>query len=251
MMLKEALSARYFPAENPLRAMRLLEAGVVALALLLLVWGLMGTLVNLFSGGPAPVYPSEDSLQVESLALEEPLSDEAASAMIARPLFWESRQPLDDRPLELIIPKSEPSKPKKLEGVTLHGVFGVGDSLGAIATVNGKTIRVTSDQPIKGWRLASYQNGMAVFVNGDSRQSVPLELVTPSVSLSRMQADSVVAAEGESGSMKTPEQQMVEAEQARQRALQEQREQAEQVQRTQALGLTFGGGLKTKKDKNK
>ena len=248
MMLKDALSARYFPAQNPLRAMRLLEAGVVALALLLLVWGLMGALVNLFSGGPAPVYPSKDSLQVGSLALEEPLSDEAASAMIARPLFWESRRPIDDRPLELILPKSEPSKPKRLEGVTLHGVFGVGDSLGAIATVNGKTVRVTSDQPIKGWRLASYQNGMAVFVNGDSRQSVPLELVTPSVSLSRLETDSVDAAEAESKPVKTPQQQMAEAEQARQRELQRE----EQMRQMRAQGFGFGGdGGKPKKKPGK
>ena len=240
MMLKDALSARYFPAQNPLRAMRLLEAGVVALALLLLVWGLLGTLVNLFSGGPAPVYPSEDSLQVESLALEEPLSDEAASAMIARPLFWESRRPLDDRPLELIIPKSEPPKAKKLEGVTLRGVFGVGDSLGAIVTVNGKTIRVTNNEPIKGWRLESYSNGAAVFTNGDNRQSVPLELVTPTVSVSRSSEEE--RAMQDKTPDKTPEQQMVEAEQARQRALQEQRERAERVERSRAQGLTFGGG---------
>lgn len=249
MMLKDALSARYFPAQNPLRAMRLLEAGVVALALLLVVWGLMGTLVNLFSGGPAPVYPSEDSLQVESLALEEPLSDEAASAMIARPLFWESRQPLDDRPLELIIPKSEPPKAKKLEGVTLHGVFGVGDSLGAIVTVNGKTIRVTNNEPVKGWRLESYSNGVAVFTNGDSRQSIPLELVTPTVSVSRS-SETEKTTQDESPKT-TPEQRMAATEQARERELQQQRERAERVERARAQGLTFGGGggrPNTKKD---
>lgn len=245
MTLKETLLARYFPAQNPLRAMRLLEAGVLGLALLLLLWGLVGILANLFSSGPAPVYPSEASLQVESLMLEEPLSSEAASAMIARPLFWESRRLIDGRPLELILPKSEPPKPKKLEGVTLHGVFGVGDSLGAIATVNGKTVRVTSDQPIKGWRLASYQNGMAVFVNGDSRQSVPLELVTPSVSVSRMQGDSADAAEAGSEPMKTPEQQMAEAEQARQRELQRE----EQIRQMRAQGFGFGGDGGTPKRK--
>lgn len=250
MMLKDALSARYFPDQNPLRAMRLLEAGVVALALLLLAWGLVGALVNFVSGGPAPVLPSEESLQVESLALEEPLSDEAASAMVGRPLFWESRRPLDDRPVELIIPKSEPPKPKKLEGVTLRGVFGVGDSLGAIVTVNGETRRVTNNEPVKGWRLQSYSDGIAVFTNGDSRQSIPLEIVTPTVSISRSSEKERTTQEESPDT--TPEQQMAATEQARERELQQQRERAERVERARAQGLTFGGGSgrpNTKKDK--
>jgi hypothetical protein len=154
---------------------------------------------------------------------------------------------LDDRPLELIIPKSEPTKPKKLEGVTLHGVFGVGNSLGAIATVNGKTIRVTSNQPIKGWRLESYQNGVAVFSNGSSRQSIPLELVTPNVSLSRQ--EELTGVSDEPAPQKTPEQLMAEAEQARQEELRRDREAAERAQRAREQGFSFGGEARKTKSK--
>lgn len=246
MNLKARVFQRYWVAENPMRTTRLLEAGVVLLALVLIVWAFLGIVLTRLSDGPSPLLPSEDSLNADELILEGALSDLASKEMLARPLFWEGRRPLDERPLELILPKSEPVKPQKLEGVTLHGVFGVGDSLGAIATVNGKTIRVTSNQPIKGWRLESYQNGMAVFVNGDNRQSVPLELVTPSVSVSRQQMESAVGQE-ESEPMKTPEQQRVEIEQARQLELQRE----DQRRQMRAQGFGFGGDSAKPKTKAK
>lgn len=247
MKLIQAAIARYSEPHNPKKALRRLELVLVALAAMFTTWGLFGSLGNVLGTGPAALMPSDDSLVVEALALEDPLSPQASEAMLARPLFWDGRRPLDDRPLELIIPKSEPTKPKKLEGVTLHGVFGVGNSLGAIATVNGKTIRVTSNQPIKGWRLESYQNGVAVFSNGSSRQSIPLELVTPNVSLSRQ--EELTGVSDEPAPQKTPEQLMAEAEQARQEELRRDREDAERAQRAREQGFSFGGEARKTKSK--
>jgi len=247
MKLIQAVIARYSEPHNPKKALRRLELVLVTLAAIFTTWGLFGSLGNVLGTGPAALMPSDDSLVVEALALEDPLSPKASEAMLARPLFWDGRRPLDDRPLELIIPKSEPTKPKKLEGVTLHGVFGVGNSLGAIATVNGKTIRVTSNQPIKGWRLESYQNGVAVFSNGSSRQSIPLELVTPNVSLSRQ--EELTGVSDEPAPQKTPEQLMAEAEQARQEELRRDREDAERAQRAREQGFSFGGEARKTKSK--
>jgi len=239
------LLARYREDQNPAKTMRYLEAAVVVVFVILLLWAVLGVLENWLSDGPTPLLPTADALAVEVLVLEQPLSEGSSEAMLDRPLFWEGRRALDDRPLELILPKSEPKKSvTKLEGVTLHGVFGTDGALGAIATVNGKTVRVAGGQPIKGWRLVSYQNGMAVFANGDSRQSLPLELVTPSVSLSREQEEAP-ARLAEMDPDTTAEQRRVEAERQQQLEQEERR----RLEMSRAQGLSFGGGSATGRQK--
>lgn len=177
----EAVVARYQVRENPLKALRRLELAAVGLGIVFLLWATLGGLATAIGGGPKPVFPAEDTLKVRALGLEPALDDEGSDRLVSRPLFWEGRRAIDKRPLELIETTPKPVQVKKLEGVTLHGVYGEGESLGVIATVDGQLTRINANSSIKGWKMVSYADGKVTLENGGRTQSLPLELTAPSV----------------------------------------------------------------------
>ncbi len=177
----EAVVARYQVRENPLKALRRLELAAVGLGIVFLLWATLGGLATAFGGGPKPLFPAEDTLKVRALGLEPALDEEGSDRLVSRPLFWEGRRAIDKRPLELVETTSKPVKVEKLEGVTLHGVYGEGESLGVIATVDGQLTRINANSSIKGWKMVSYADGEVTLENGGRTQSLPLELTAPSV----------------------------------------------------------------------
>ena len=176
--LKKLLT-RYQVQQNPLKTERRIELVVLALLALLLVSLVFGGLKLVASSELEPVFPSADSLAVQTLQLGEGLTDEQAAEILNRPLFWQSRRPLVPPPKVIAKPKAK--APKKLEGITLLGVYGAGDGLGLIATVDGAFTRINKGQSVKGWQFSAYEDGAAVFVNGGRRTRLPLELTAPSV----------------------------------------------------------------------
>ena len=203
-----SLIRRYRVDENPLKALRRVELTVLLLVALLLMYGGFVSVSTSISSGAGVIMPAEDSLRIHRLALEQPLEPEQVEQFLSRPLFWAGR-----RPIERVVVTAPPPKaaaPKKLEGVVLHGVFGAGDSLGVIATIDGKLGRVTMNGEVKGWRLESYENGYAVFRNGSSVQKLPLELTAPSVKIAA--------------------------------SSQKPKPQAKKPRANEDMGLTFGGG---------
>jgi len=179
----DAVLARYRVSENPARALRRLELVALGLGSLLLLWAVFGGLSTAIGGGPKPLLPAEDTLKVRALGLERPLDEEGSDRLVSRPLFWEGRRAIDNSPAAPVVESSQPAQVNKLEGVTLHGVYGEGDSLGVIATVDGELTRVNVADAIKGWKLVSFEDGKVTFKNGGRKQRLPLELTTPSVSV--------------------------------------------------------------------
>lgn len=175
------LPGRYQVTENPQLTERRVELVTAALALLLVLWLLIGGARLLFDAGPAAVMPAEDSLEVQRLVLEEPLAPGETARILERPLFWEERRPMT--PTAAVVSQPVSVAPTKLEGVTLQGVYGAGDSLGLIATVDGRLRRVNSGESLKGWQFASYEDGVATFTSGTRKATLALELTTPSVKL--------------------------------------------------------------------
>ena len=80
-----------------------------------------------------------------------------------------------------MVAKPKPKAPKKLNGVSLMGVYGAGDGLGLIATIDGVFSRISKGQSVKGWQFSAYEDGAAVFVSGGKKSVLPLELTAPSV----------------------------------------------------------------------
>lgn len=182
MISLNSLVSRYRESENPLRTERRLELAAVVLFLVWLLWASVGGLLHMFTGAPEPIEPAQGALKVGTLTLDAPLDEPGSAAILARPLFWNSRRPLEAKPeiVEEPVVKAKPA-PKKLEGVELHGVFGTGDNLGLIATIDGRMGRIRPGDLVKGWRLLGYEGGVANFESGGTTRTLRLELTTPSV----------------------------------------------------------------------
>ena len=172
---------RYQVQQNPLKTERRIELAVLVLLVLLLVSAVLGGIRLVASNEPEPVFPSADSLAVHTLQLDRGLTAEQAVEILNRPLFWQSRRPLVPPPKTVAKPK--PKAAKKLAGVTLLGVYGAGDGLGLIATVDGAFSRISKGQSVKGWKFSDYEEGTAVFVSGGKKSVLPLELTVPSVKI--------------------------------------------------------------------
>ena len=192
MTVLKSLMTRYQAQQNPLKTERRVELAVLILLTLLVVSAILGGFRLIAGSEPDPVFPSADSLAVQALKLDAGLSAEQAAEILNRPLFWQSRRPLVPPPKVAGKPKTK--APKKLAGVTLMGVYGAGDGLGLIATVDGVFSRISKGQSVKGWQFSSYEDGAAVFVNGGKKTALPLELTAPSVKIvSVPKADSAAA----------------------------------------------------------
>ena len=172
---------RYQVQQNPLKTERRIELAVLVLLVLLLFSAVLGGFRLVASNEPDPVFPSADSLAVQALQLDAGLTAEQAAEILNRPLFWQSRRPLVPPPK--VVAKPKPKAAKKLAGVNLLGVYGAGDGLGLIATVDGVFSRINKGQSVKGWKFSGYEEGAAVFVSGGKKSVLPLEQTTPSVKI--------------------------------------------------------------------
>ena len=172
---------RYQVQQNPLKTERRIELAVLVLLVLLLFSAVLGGFRLVASNEPDPVFPSADSLAVQALQLDAGLTAEQVAEILNRPLFWQSRRPLVPPPK--VVAKPKPKAAKKLAGVTLLGVYGAGDGLGLIATVDGAFSRISKGQSVKGWKFSDYEEGTAVFVSGGKKSVLPLELTVPSVKI--------------------------------------------------------------------
>ena len=173
------LVTRYQVQQNPLKTERRIELLALMLLLLVLMTMVLGGFKSIASHEPESIFPSADSLAVQKLELDAGLSAEQAAEILSRPLFWQSRRPLVPPPK--VVAKPKPKAPKKLNGVSLMGVYGAGDGLGLIATIDGVFSRISKGQSVKGWEFSAYEDGAAVFVSGGKKSVLPLELTAPSV----------------------------------------------------------------------
>lgn len=173
------------PSQDPLRTQRVIELAVLAIAAVFVTWAVLGWLAVAASSGPAALAPAEDSLTVTELKTPALIEQDQVAALMQRPLFWEGRRPVD----VVVVPQVQPQQQaaarpaKRLEGVDLRGVFGVGDSLGVIVSVDGKLTRIRVGEQLKGWELVEFADGEARFQSAGVTDSLPLALTTPSVSV--------------------------------------------------------------------
>lgn len=194
------LPSRYRVTSEPLKTERRLELAVIASVAFVLLWLVLGVGVNALSNGPAPLPPAEDSLVVTPLLAPTRVAAQGSEQIQARPLFWDSRRPV--APIAVVAGpvEAQPKTAAKLEGVNLRGVFGVGDSLGVIAEVDGKLQRIHVGESVKGWALKDFMGGEAQFESAGTTDSLPLAITTPSVSIRAAPAASQAPPAGGLGS---------------------------------------------------
>lgn len=169
-----ALRDRYTQSADPLRTQRRLELAVLLLGLFIclqLVAGFVGLAV---SAGPDPIEPAADSLRVPAVSAPAEVAAAERNEIISRPLFWVGR-----RPVEAVAAIAEPETArgsgKELKEVKLVGLFGGGDTVGAIVLVKGKKQRILRGETLEGWTLDAIGLSEAEFTRGARRESLNLQ----------------------------------------------------------------------------
>lgn len=174
MIAWRALRSRYAEGADPLRTQRRLELAALLLGLVIclqLVFGLIGLAV---SPGPGAIEPAADSLRVPAVSAARVVAAAERNEIISRPLFWVGRRPLEPGPV-IAPPGSEQEGSKDLKEVKLVGLFGGGDTVGAIVLVKGEKQRILRGEAVAGWTLETIGSGDAVFARDARRESLALE----------------------------------------------------------------------------
>ncbi|MEH6610852.1 MAG: hypothetical protein V7696_15905 [Halioglobus sp.] len=173
------LKGRYQVASDPLRSTRRVELAVMLLLILLvvqLVWGVSRLLVLTPTDS---VPPAADALQVLSMTSQPDVTAEERNEMLARPLFWVSRRPLDGASLvdtgAAETATQAKAAAKELKEIKLLGVFGSEQSTGIIALVKGKKTRLMQGDSHKGWTLESVKANEVTFSDGVSVETLVLK----------------------------------------------------------------------------
>ncbi len=171
-----ALTARYSASSNPLRSTRRVElmlVVLVALLVLMLVWGA----ARLLTLAPEdPVAPAADALQVLSMDALPEVTAAESNEMRSRPLFWSGRRPLDSVDLVEVANAAETkAAARELREIKLLGVFGSEDTTGIIAMVQGKKKRLMLGESHKGWTLDSVKPNEVVFGDGVRTETLVLK----------------------------------------------------------------------------
>lgn len=204
------LRARYAGQADPLRSERRVELMLVGCGGLLLALALYLLLRIVLATDVEPIAPAPDSVRVATLAVGEALPVEEREALLARPLFWAGRLPEEAAGEPAVVAEAE--KPGKaaprMKDVTVHGVYGSGETGGVILSVKQRELRVAVGDEVEGWRLEGVTGDSAVFVSGgvrDERELVPQVIEAPAPAATRQEASASAAAGGKRRAAAAPD----------------------------------------------
>lgn len=170
--------ARYRAQADPLRSERRVELVLLCSGVLVLLLALYLSLRIVLAPRVEPIAPAPDSVRVATLVADGLPPVESREGMLARPLFWPERTPLEAAVLpETPAEASASEKPApQMKEVTVRGVYGSGEAGGVILSVKQRPLRVAVGEEVDGWRLERVSSDGAVFVSGgvrDERELLP------------------------------------------------------------------------------
>lgn len=144
------------------------------LVLLLLIGAVLGAVLVLSTRRPEPLPMASSALEARALSLPSG-QERVSNDLVLRPLFWESRRPLEDVQQP---PEVAPSREQRLDEAVLVGLFGSGTASGAILKLRGQRLRVAVGEQVEDWELREITADTAVFtrVGGNNEQPVRLVL---------------------------------------------------------------------------
>ena len=164
------LRQRYTVPHEPLRSERRVELAVVVLALVVVVQlpVLLGRYIA--AGQVRAVPPAPDSLTVVSRAQLRTPTPQQSVEVLARPVFFASRRPLEPRTdVAAADAEAEVKKAGSLEGLKVLGIVENGEQSSVIVSLKGEQRRLLKGQSIAGWRLAEVTPGRVALESGDER----------------------------------------------------------------------------------
>ena len=168
------LMSRYRSSNDPLLTERRIELVAVILTVIFILQLFYGVIRLFISVQPESVLPAPDTLVVSELKRYGVVLDEHSAELRARPLFWASRRSSGDSVGQVAAVTKSKANKSELDKIKLLGIFGVGDSAGIIALVQGDKKRILLGDKMVGWTLESISGGHAVFTNGGRSQNVIL-----------------------------------------------------------------------------
>lgn len=127
--------------------------------------------VGLLHGGDENTVEAEgDADHVNRLGLDQ------TNTIASRPLFWESRRPMEAIELDSVPVNTSAAGDEDFNEVQLIGVYRAGQNSGVIVLVDGVRERVRLNGLIKGWQLNALEANSASFIDQSGReQTVQLE----------------------------------------------------------------------------
>ena len=168
------LVQRYRVSGDPLFTERRVELVALILTVLLLVQLLYSIASLAFSQQPKSKLPSADTLVIGELARYDVMTPQQSADVKARPVFWETRRPVSAEAKAVKVVEKPKAQKNELDKVRLLGIFGVGDSAGVIALVQGKKKRILQGDKMVGWTLESISTDHVVFTDSGKSQKLML-----------------------------------------------------------------------------
>jgi hypothetical protein len=178
--VKSFLPSRYRVSGNPLLTERRVELVASILGILLVLQLVYSVLRVLMLSPPEPLVPAAESLVFSDIKSLQTVSTLQSDEIVARPLFWSSRRPMD---AVVVVPDiaAAGATTSELGGVRLTGVFGGGESGGIIAVVDDKKHRVLVGGKLLDWTLDSMGMDHAVFVKRGKTHKLELKTASKDV----------------------------------------------------------------------
>ena len=170
----DTLRGRYRVEADPVRTERRVELAALVLGLLLCLQLLYSVVRLVLAAGPAAISPAQDALQVGQVQSVAAVDAGRSQEIRARPLFWITRRPVEEKGVEVDPVVEEKKSAGELKGVKLLGVFGSGDTAGIIALAKGKKQRILKGEAMEGWTLESVEPNRVVLVDGGRREELVL-----------------------------------------------------------------------------
>ncbi len=158
--------------------LRKIALGLTVIILLQLVWS--GASLLLLSD-PEPILPAADSLQVDDLHFGAALDEDMSQDIVSRPVFWQGRAAYTAGAESVDSGKPEKPRNSDIDGVTLLGVYSVGDVPGVIVSYREERHRLQPDESVAGWTFTSLNGNAAIFTYDSDTRELSLEhaLVAP------------------------------------------------------------------------
>ena len=184
MSLWDPVLERYRVKTNPSYLERRIELCLIFFLGLLFLQFLVGGFQIFSNFQPEPTPPLSEILNVAKEVESADIAPVLLQELIERPLFWETRKraAIDLKPKPKVVERKEklkpevvkrkqPEQPKKMsQSVTVVGIFGGGDTGGAILKVQGEEIRVLIGESIlAGWELSEVDEKKVVFTYGSHK----------------------------------------------------------------------------------
>ncbi len=184
---------RYRVKDAPLCFERRIELCLIFFLAILCIQIIVGAFQIFADSSPKPKPPLSEILEVISAVDNADISPDLLRELIERPLFWETRkrEAIDLEPKPQVVEEKQspkpkvvaaaPKPPKKIsQHVNVVGIFGGGDTGGAILNMDGKEVRLLIGESIlDGWTLSEVDEEKVVFTYGSHKDDRHLRRANP------------------------------------------------------------------------